>query len=101
MKLWLWWKDKHLKHLQAENEAMRDQIRLMKTRHFPDIVWVEAFSLGFSKAWDMMMPLMEQGMKEAQVKVRDTAIQETVSNLETLIRNRAQDICNGNLISTD
>ena len=67
--------------LAQANEDLREQLRLLEAKARPDAVWAEAFSLGFSKAWDMMLPIMTGGMERLKTAVRDAAIQETVDSL--------------------
>ena len=44
-------------------------------------LWLEAFSQGFSKAWEMMLPLMTEGVAKAQEALRTQAIDETLARL--------------------
>src|SRR3990167_9380278 len=79
----------HLERTQQErkealaraNEDLRTQLRLLEAKAAPDHVWAEAFSLGFSKAWDMMMPLMAKGVQASEAAIRTQAIEETLSTL--------------------
>ena len=69
--------------LAAANEDLHTQLRLLEAKAAPDHVWAEAFSLGFSKAWEMMAPLMTDGVRHMEEHIRTTAINETLANLAT------------------
>lgn len=64
--------------LEKANNDLKQQIRLIEAKAKPDSVWTEAFSLGFSKAWDMMLPLMSQGFENMKDKIRNDAIEESI-----------------------
>lgn len=67
--------------LAKKNEDLANQIRLIEAKASPDQVWVSAFGLGFSKAWDMMMPLMNEGNVRSRKIIEDQAIAETVKRM--------------------
>lgn len=67
--------------LDSINESIRQQILLAETKANPANVWTDAFSLGFSKAWDMMMPMMTQGLSNSKKMIEDAAIQSTLTRI--------------------
>lgn len=54
-------------------------------------IWTEAFSLGFSKAWDMMVPLMTSGIDKSKEAIFNLAIDQAMANLEPVIQKRIED----------
>ena len=76
--------------LAKANEELKAQIRLIEAKASPDSVWVQAFSQGFSKAWDMMIPIMSSGFDKIVDKTRTEAIDSVVSNLDTVVRSRIE-----------
>lgn len=66
-----------------------------------DVAWLEGFNLGFSKAWEMMMPLMRDGVLKMKDAIRDQAIDETLEGLESTILRRIEDCGNSELQSVN
>jgi hypothetical protein len=71
--------------LEKANTELKQQIRLIEAKAKPDSVWTEAFSLGFSKAWDMMLPLMSEGFEKMKDKIRNDAIEESIKGYNNSI----------------
>lgn len=67
--------------VEKANDELKTQLRLLEAKASPDSVWVEAFSLGFSKAWDMMLPLMQSGQDRVIEKVKTDAIDRTLRDI--------------------
>lgn len=44
----------------------------------PEEVYIKGFSEGFNKAWEMMIPLMMEGVENSKKVIRDMAIDETL-----------------------
>ena len=86
--------------LTKQNEDLKTQIRLIEAKASPDNVWVTAFSAGFEKAWDTMQPILMEGFRKAADSIRDDAINDTLSNLDPIIRQRAKEL-NGNPLPSD
>ena len=82
------------------NDELKQQIRLIEAKASPDNIWVAAFSSGFQKAWETMHPILMDGFRKASDSIRDEAINDTISNLDPIIKKRAQEL-NGNLLSSD
>ncbi len=47
----------------------------------PEEVYIHGFKEGFNKAWDMMLPVMSDGMEKLKKSIKDRAISETLDNL--------------------
>ena len=67
--------------LMSIDHDLRDRIRLLEAKAHPSIVWSSAFTSGFDKAWEMMLPLMTQGLHRMESTIRDQAIDETLKRL--------------------
>lgn len=76
--------------LQEAQEELKTQIRLVEAKARPDSIWVAAFTSGFQKAWETMASLQSTNLAQAQKAIRDQAIQETLSNLSTVIEEKAR-----------
>ena len=55
-----------------------------------DVAWLDGFNLGFSKAWDMMIPVMTDGVSKMKDLIRNKAIDETLDGLESVISKRIE-----------
>lgn len=44
----------------------------------PEEVYIHGFKEGFNKAWEMMMPVMMEGVLKSKKSIEDQAIQETI-----------------------
>ena len=64
--------------LNELNEDLKRQIVITEKRTSPSSVWTDAFTSGFNKAWEMMMPLMMDGVLKSKKFIEDQAIQETI-----------------------
>ena len=82
--------DERKKELASINHELREQIRIVEAKGRPDQIWVTAFTAGFSKAWDMMAPLMTDGVVKMRKTIHDQAIDETLRNLESTIAKRIE-----------
>ena len=72
--------DRKLELIKADNE-LKDQIRLLEAKASPSAVWCEAFSQGMSKAWDFLLPGMQENMEKLKKKIHDDAIADTLERL--------------------
>ena len=52
--------------------------------------WTAAFALGFSKAWELMLPLMKEGYRKAHETIFADAIDQAMANLEGVIAKRLE-----------
>mgnify|MGYP001564776429 CR=1 FL=1 len=76
--------------LETANKELKEQIRLMEAKAKPDSVWIQAFGMGFSKAWDMSLPIMSDGIENLKEKIRTKAIDDTLDGLESTIEKRIE-----------
>lgn len=67
--------------LARKNEELLNQIKLIEAKTSPSNVWVEAFGMGFSKAWDMMAPILMEGVKLSKKSIEDMAITDTLKRM--------------------
>ena len=67
--------------LLRANEDLRTQLRLIEAKAKPDNVWIEAFSSGFSKAFDTMQHLQLKAMEHMESSIKTKAINETLERL--------------------
>ena len=74
--------------LAKANEELKTQLRLLEAKASPSNVWAEAFALGFGKAWDMMLPLMREGVQKTYETVFTEAVEQTLTGLEGTIQKR-------------
>ena len=72
------------------NEDLKNQIRLIESKASPSNVWAEAFSAGFSKAWDCIWPLLQEGVLKSKEFIRNQAIDEARSNIEAAVLSRLE-----------
>ena len=85
--------------LEKANEELRTQLRLIEAKASPDSVWVEAFSLGYGKAWDTMADIWQSGLAKAVEDARTNAIDQTIRNInpvkpvhELLVKQREMEL---------
>jgi hypothetical protein len=66
------------KFIEAKDAEINEQLRFLEAKSSPSNAYITGFNNGFSKAWDMMMPLMTDGITRAKKLIEDNAIQETI-----------------------
>ena len=76
------------KELAKTNEELKVQIRLIEAKASPDSVWAEAFGHGFSKAWDMMLPIMMDGIQKVKDEIRNQEIDNSMPRLNSMVNER-------------
>lgn len=74
--------------LEKVNEELKAQIRLIEAKARPDSLFIEAFSLGVSKSWDSLTPIITANFDRLKDKIKNDAIEETRKQLEPLIGNK-------------
>ena len=80
------------KELAKTNEELKVQIRLIEAKASPDSVWAQAFSHGFDKAWDMMLPVMMDGIHKVKEEIRNQEIDNSVPRLRVMVQDRIQEL---------
>jgi len=80
------------KELIRVNEDLKTQIRLIEAKASPDHVWESSFSQGFSKAWDMMIPLMKKGIEKTHEKIRQEEIENSFPRIDSIVEQRVKEI---------
>lgn len=63
-----------------------------KTAKEKDQVWMDGFSQGFSKAWDMMMPIMLNGIEKVKDQIRNKAFDDAVKNVEPALLKKIEEL---------
>ena len=86
--------------LERTNQDLKEQIRIIEAKSSPSAVWESAFSLGFSKAWDMMLPHMVQGLDKLKETIREQEIEASLSRLTPMLEQRLTDLRDVNLKTT-
>ena len=92
--------DDRQKELERVNAELKTQIRLIEAKASPDSVWQSAFSQGFSKAWDMMMPLMTQGIDKVKEKIRAEEIDASFPRIDMIVEQRIKETASRELMDT-
>lgn len=71
--------------LMKGNKDLADQIRVLEAKSSPDQIWSGAFNSGFSKAWDMMIPVIYDGFNKVKQEISDNAKMETLNGLQSVL----------------
>lgn len=66
---------------QEKDNDLRLQIKLLEAKASPSVVWAEAFTQGMSKAWDLMLPVIQENVDKVKQAIHDKAITETLARL--------------------
>ena len=86
--------------LERVNEELKIQIRLIEAKASPDSIWTSAFSQGVSKSWDMMLPIMMEGIFKLKETIRNQEIDNSIPRIEEVVTQRINDIGNYELIKS-
>lgn len=86
--------------LEKVNAELKTQIRMIEAKARPDHVWTNAFSLGFSKAWDMMMPMMTDGIDKVKEQIKNQEIESSISRINPMIESRLKSLGDHSLLET-
>ena len=72
--------ERKLELLQA-NDELKQQLRIIEAKSSPSSVFTEAFSLGVSKTWDLLLPVMVGNIEALKKKIYEDATFEAISRL--------------------
>ena len=72
--------ERKLELIQSDND-LKSQIKLLEAKAHPSGVWTEAFTLGVSKCWEMVLPVMSENLDKLKSKMKDDAIHEAIARL--------------------
>ena len=72
--------DRKLDLINTDNH-LKAQIKLLEAKASPTSVWTEAFSLGVSKTWDMLLPIMAGNVETLKKKIYEDATFDAVSRM--------------------
>lgn len=70
--------DRNLELIKTDNEV-KMQIKLLEAKASPNAVWLEAFTQGFSKAWDSMNPIMMENVYKTKKAIEERAIMDILN----------------------
>lgn len=78
--------------LEKMNVELREQIKLIEAKARPDSIWANAFSLGFSKAWDMALPVMMDGFEKVKESIKEKEIDNSIPRLNEMVKERIKEL---------
>ena len=73
--------DRKLELIQAQDE-LKIQIRLIEAKASPSSIFIEAFSQGINKAWDLLLPVMSENIDKLKIKMKEDAAIEAIQRLK-------------------
>ena len=76
--------------LERANEELKTQIRLIEAKASPSNIWESSFTLGFSKAWDMMLPVMSNGLEKVKENIRNNEIEESFTRIDLVTEQKIE-----------
>jgi len=68
--------------LESKKAELAQQIKIIEAKSSPSSIWTEAFTLGMSKSWDMMLPMIQTNMDKIIKKMKEDAAIEAISRLK-------------------
>jgi len=68
--------------LEQKKAELAQQIKIIEAKSSPSSIWTEAFTLGVSKSWDMILPMMQPNMEKILKKIREDAAIEAIARLK-------------------
>ena len=86
--------------LERVNSELKNQIRIIEAKCSPSNIWETSFSQGFSKAWDMMIPIMKEGLDKAREKIRDEEIEASLPRVDLIVEQRVKELGSPSLLET-
>ena len=72
--------DRKIEAIKADNE-LKTQIKLLEAKASPSSVWVEAFTAGVHKTWDMLLPVMTGNVEAMRKKIYEDAINDSLKRM--------------------
>jgi hypothetical protein len=82
---------------EKTNNELKAQIRLLEAKASPSNVWCEAFSSGFSKAFDLMQDIIKKGTQGIEDYFKEEAHIEALNNVGKIAEERINKIRDINL----
>ena len=73
-----------LAHVSTE---LLDQIRIAEAKSSPSSVFMHAFTLGASKTWDLLLPVMTGNIEALRKKIYEDATSDAISRMNTAKKN--------------
>ena len=72
--------DRKFEVIKADND-LKTQIKLLEAKASPTAVWVEAFTSGVNKTWDMLLPVMTGNIETMRKKIYEDAINDSLKRM--------------------
>ena len=72
--------DRKLELLRVDND-LKSQIKVLEAKASPSAVWTEAFSLGVSKTWDLLLTVMAGNIEALKKKIYEDATFDSITRL--------------------
>jgi len=69
--------------LASINDELLQQIRTAEAKSSPSSVFMHAFTLGASKTWDLLLPVMTGNIEALKKKIYEDATTEAISRMNT------------------
>lgn len=66
--------------IKVDNE-LKTQIKLIEAKAHPSEVWVQAFTAGVTKSWDLIQPFMIENIEKIKKHLYDDAYNKAIGNL--------------------
>lgn len=82
------------------NDELKQQIRLSEAKASPDNIWTHAFTQGVSKSWDMMIPIMMDGIEKVKEAIRNQEVEASFPRIDAVVEQRLKDVGSYNLLES-
>lgn len=69
--------DRRMELILADNKV-KEQIKLLEAKASPSGVWAEAFTLGVSKCWDLLLPAMTENIDKMKTRIKEDCAREAI-----------------------
>lgn len=69
--------ERKLELIEADKE-LKTQIKLIEAKAHPSSLFMEAFSLGMSKCWELALPMMAENVEKLKLKIKEEAAKEAI-----------------------
>lgn len=77
---------------EKANNDLREQIKLIEAKASPDNVYIEAFTLGFSKAFDMLEDVIGHGFRKSKDALINKVKDEERTKVDKIVKERIEKI---------
>ena len=70
-----------ISELKSVDNDLKNQIKILEAKAHPSEVWAQAFSMGVSKTWDMLLPTMTENIEKLRESLFQRATEEALGRL--------------------